>query len=100
MTVKEKAEMENLRRRLVAQRAEIRRLQLAGSSDPDRLTVGALWHATTNDIYLAREGQGPLKLPAGGRLQLEHAELVVKSIQICTRMSEAPYYLVSVEEHV
>ena len=95
---KQLAELLNLRKRVEAQRTEIRRLQLG--TDPKRLTVGAFWHATTNDIFLERDGREPLKLPAGDRLQLEHAELVVKSIQIRTRASEAPYFLVTVEENI
>lgn len=38
------------------------------------MTVKELWKATTADIYLARQGKEPLKLPSGGRLQIEHAK--------------------------
>ena len=38
------------------------------------MTLQELWKATTADIYLTRKGQEPLKLPSGGRLQIEHAE--------------------------
>lgn len=94
MTVKEKAELLNLRRRLEAQREEIRRLQ---AERTNAMTVYDLWLATTNDIYLRRYGQTPLKLPSGGRLQLEHRNLIVRKIEIVTRASEAPCLLVETE---
>lgn len=103
MTNKERAELMALRRRRVeAQREEIRRLQ--AEKDGGRLiaptggvTLGALWKATTNDIYLRRFGQAPLKLPSGGRLQLEHRDLIVRKIEIVTRACEAPCLLVEWE---
>lgn len=94
MTEKERAEMRNLRKRVETQREEIRRLQ-AGRSKA--MTVNDLWLATTNDIYLRRYGQTPLKLPSGGRLQLEHRDLIVKKIEIVTRACEAPCFLVETE---
>lgn len=54
--------------------------------------------ATTADIYLARKGREPLKLPSGGRLQIEHAEKKVWRIHIRTRASESPYLLVDAVE--
>lgn len=62
------------------------------------MTVQELWKATTADIYLTRKGQEPLKLPTGGRLQIEHAEKKVWRIQIRTRASESPYLLVDAVE--
>lgn len=114
MTYKEKAELMALRRRVEAQRAEIRRLQAGGASPSptaeksgpghglgaaptEEITVGALWKATTQDIYLRRYGQAPLKLPSGGRLQLEHRCLIVRKIEIVTRACEAPCLLVETE---
>lgn len=117
MTEKERAELMALRRRVEAQREEIRRLQTgrdaircAGTSSTasgppspcegkarETITVGALWKATTQDIYLRRYGQAPLKLPSGGRLQLEHRDLIVRKIEIVTRASEAPCFLVETE---
>ena len=61
------------------------------------MTVYDLWLATTNDIYLRRFGRPPLKLPSGGRLQLEHRALIVRKIEIVTRASEAPCLLVETE---
>lgn len=114
MTEKERAEMRNLRKRVEAQREEIRRLQAGGASPSppaeksgpghglgaaptEAITVGALWKATTNDVYLRRYGQPPLKLPSGGRLQLEHRDLIVRKIEIVTRACEAPCFLVETE---
>lgn len=112
MTEKERAEMRNLRKRVETQREEIRRLQAGGASPsptaeksgPPRtsapteaITVGALWKATTQDIYLRRYGQTPLRLPSGGRLQLEHRDLIVRKIEIVTRACEAPCFLVETE---
>lgn len=58
------------------------------------LTVKDIWIRSTCDIFLDRgEGLQPLKLPTGGRLLLEHAELQVVSILIRTRASESPYML-------
>lgn len=62
------------------------------------MTVKELWMATTADIYLVRQGKEPLKLPSGGRLQIEHAEKKVWRIQIRTRASESPYLLVETVE--
>ena len=62
------------------------------------MTVKELWMATTADIYLARKDREPLKLPSGGRLQIEHAEKKVWRIQIRTRASESPYLLVDTVE--
>lgn len=62
------------------------------------MTVKELWMATTADIYLARKAREPLKLPSGGRLQIEHAEKKVWRIQIRTRASESPYLLVDTVE--
>lgn len=93
MTDKEKAELLNLRKRVQAQREEIKRMQ--GQKPADAwFTMQSLWLATTNDIYLVRGEQAPLKLPTGGRLQAEHAELLVTRIEIQTRASEAPCLLV------
>lgn len=112
MTYKEKAELMALRRRVEAQREEIRRLQAGGASPSptaeksrpprvsvptEEITLGALWKATTQDIYLRRFGQTPLKLPSGGRLQLEHRDLIVRKIEIVTRACEAPCFLVETE---
>lgn len=58
------------------------------------MTVKDIWIRSTCDIFLDRgEGAEPLKLPSGGRLQIEHAELLVVSIIIKTRASESPYLL-------
>ncbi len=58
------------------------------------VTVRDIWIRSTCDIFLDRgEGVQPLKLPTGGRLQIEHAELLVVSIRIRTRASESPYLL-------
>ena len=55
------------------------------------MTVKDIWIRSTCDIFLERgEGLQPLKLPTGGRLLLEHAELQVVSILIRTRASESP----------
>ena len=94
MTYKEKAELMALRRRVETQREEIRRLQ-AEREKP--MTVNDLWKVTTNDIYLRRFGQTPLKLPSGGRLQLEHRDLIVRKIEIVTRACEAPCFLVETD---
>lgn len=97
MIDKEKAELLNLRKRVRAQREEILRLQ--GQKPADAwFTVQSLWLATTNDIYLVRGDLPPLKLPTGGRLQAEHAELIVQKIEIQTRASEAPFLLVWTRE--
>lgn len=100
MTNKERAELMTLRRHVEAQREEIRRLQAPGGASPsptEEITVGALWKATTQDIYLRRYGQAPLKLPSGGRLQLEHRDLIVRKIEIVTSACEAPCFLVETE---
>lgn len=91
---KQLAELLNLRKRVEAQREEIRRLQ---EERTNAMTVYDLWKATTNDIYLRRFGQTPLKLPSGGRLQLEHRVLIVRKIEIVTRACEAPCLLVETE---
>ena len=58
------------------------------------VTVRDIWTRSTCDIFLDRgEGVQPLKLPSGGRLQIEHAELLVVSIIIRARASESPYML-------
>lgn len=103
MTYKEKAELMSLRRRVEAQREEIRRLQAPRpggrliAAPTEEITVGALWKATTQDIYLRRFGRPPLKLPSGGRLKLEHRDLIVRKIEIVTRACEAPCLLVETE---
>lgn len=106
MTNKERAELMVLRRRVETQREEIRLLQAEKAGGPghglgvaptEAITVGALWKVTTQDIYLRRFGQAPLKLPSGGRLQLEHRDLIVCKIEIVTRASEAPCLLVETE---
>lgn len=94
MTYKEKAELMALRQRVETQREEIRRLQ---EERTNAMTVYDLWKATTSDIYLRRYGQTPLKLPSGGRLQLEHRDLIVRKIEIVTRASEAPCLLVETD---
>ena len=94
---KQLAELLNLRKRVEAQREEIRRLQEERNKP---MTVNDLWLTTTNDIYLRRFGKTPLKLPSGGRLQLEHRNLIVRKIEIVTRASEAPCFLVTVEENI
>ncbi|MBQ2633438.1 MAG: hypothetical protein IJF88_02510 [Oscillospiraceae bacterium] len=59
------------------------------------MTVKDLWLHTGHDIYLDRgENAAPLKLPTAGRLQAEHAGLLVVSIDIRTRSMEPPYLLV------
>lgn len=93
MTEKENAELLNLRKRVQAQREEIKRLQ-GGQKPADAWTVQSLWLATTNDIYLVRGDQAPQKLPTGGRLLVEHAVQMVTKIEIQTRASEAPCLLV------
>lgn len=58
------------------------------------VTVKDIWTRSTCDIFLDRgEGAEPLKLPTGGRLQIEHAELLLVSMIIRTRASESPYML-------
>lgn len=93
MTEKEKAELLNLRKRVQAQREEIKRLQ-GGQKPADAWTVQPLWLATTNDIYLVRGDQAPQKLPTGGWLIPEICDLIVTRIEIQTRASEAPCLLV------
>ena len=63
------------------------------------MTVKELWDVTTCNIYLKRPEREPLKLPAGGRLQIEHAELTVK--RILTEkfsMESVPHMIVETEE--
>ena len=66
------------------------------------MTVKELWDATTCDLYLLKhsaEGVDQrIKLPSGGRLQIEHAELTVKRITPIKRASESPYLLIETEE--
>ena len=58
------------------------------------VTVKDIWTRSTCDVFLDRgKDAAPLKLPTGGRLQIEHAELLVVSIRIRTRASESPYLL-------
>ena len=92
---KQLAELLNLRKRVRAQREEILRLQ---GGKEHAMTVRDLWLTTTNDLYLVRGDQLALKLPTGGRLQVEHAELIVQKIEIQTRASEAPCLLVWTRE--
>lgn len=95
MIEKEKAELLNLRKRVRDQREEILRLMNALQAKLAlSMTIQDLWSVTTNDIYLVRGDQAALKLPSGGRLQAEHAELLVTRIEIQTRASEAPFLLV------
>lgn len=67
------------------------------------MTVQELWNVTTCEIFL-EQGTGAdgvakrVKLPTGGRLQIEHAEKKVWRIQIRTRASESPYLLVDAVE--
>lgn len=91
MIDKEKAELLNPRKRVRAQREEIKRLQ---ERKENAMTVRDLWLATTNDIYLVRGDLPALKLPTGGRLLVEHAVQMVTKIEIQTRASEAPCLLV------
>ena len=62
------------------------------------MTVKKLWDVTTCNIYLKRPEREPLKLPSGGRLQIEHAELRVKKIELVKRSMEPPYMVVETEE--
>lgn len=66
------------------------------------MTVRDLWDVTTCDLYLMKhsaEGVDQrIKLPSGGRLQLEHAEKVVTRITPVKRASESPYLLIEAEE--
>lgn len=66
------------------------------------MTVRELWDVTTCEIYLLRRhADGVLqrvKLPDGGRLQLEHGEMTVNRITPVKRASESPYLLVEVDE--
>lgn len=57
-------------------------------------TVKDIWLLSTCDLYLDRgEDRPPLKLPSGGRLQIEHAERLVVSIIVKKRSMEGPYLL-------
>lgn len=95
MIDKEKAELLNLRKRVQNQRSEILRLTNALREKLQAaMTIYDLWSVTTNDIYLMRGDLPPLKLPTGGRLQAEHAELEVTRIEIRKCASEAPRLLV------
>ena len=66
------------------------------------MTVRELWDVTTCELYLLKryaDGvEQRVKLPDGGRLQIEHAELKVKRIEPIKRASESPYLLVETEE--
>lgn len=66
------------------------------------MIVNELWGVTTCDIYLLKHSAGGadrrIKLPGGGRLQIEHAELTVSRITPVKRASESPYLLVETEE--
>ena len=66
------------------------------------MTVKELWDVTTCELYLMKhsaEGVDQrIRLPSGGRLQLEHAEKVVTRITPVKRASESPYLLIEAEE--
>lgn len=67
------------------------------------MTVKELWDVTTCEIYLQRFPGAEdvslcVKLPDGGRLQLEHAERIVTRITPVKRSCESPYMLVETEE--
>ena len=65
------------------------------------MTVQELWGVTTCELYLLkRSAEGVeqrIKLPDGGRLQIEHAELTVSRITPIKRASESPYLLIETE---
>lgn len=66
------------------------------------MTVKELWDVTTCEIYLLKySAEGPdqrIRLPDGGRLLIEHAELTVSRITPIKRASESTYLLVETEE--
>lgn len=66
------------------------------------MTVKELWDVTTCELYLlkrsAEGAQQRVKLPDGGRLQIEHAELRVKKIELVKRSMEPPCMVVETEE--
>lgn len=64
------------------------------------MTVRDIWSKSTCDIFIYRDAfrERRTKLPSGGRLQIEHAELIVDDIAIVTRASESPYLLLRVED--
>ena len=66
------------------------------------MTVKELWDVTTCEMcLLKRTAEGVdqrVRLPDGGRLQIEHAELNVKRITPIKRASESPYLLIETEE--
>lgn len=64
------------------------------------MTVQDIWSKSTCDIFIYRDAfrERQTKLPAGGRLLIEHAELIVEQIDIVTRASESPYLLLRVED--
>lgn len=64
------------------------------------ITVKDLWEVTTNDIviYYEKNANKRVKLPAGGRLQIEHAELIVTRIEVVKRSMEPPFFNVCVRE--
>ena len=62
------------------------------------MTVRELWEVTTCDIYLVRAGRETLKLPSGGRLQIEHGALRVRTILTKKFSTEATPHLEVVAE--
>ena len=66
------------------------------------MTVKELWNVTTCELYLLKRGadgvQQRVRLPDGGRLQIEHAELKVSRITPIKRASESSYLLIETEE--
>lgn len=63
------------------------------------MTVKDLWETTTCDVVIYGEGN-PLrtvKLLSGGRLQVEHAEMIVKKIDIVKQSMEPCYLKVCVK---
>lgn len=66
------------------------------------MTVKELWDVTTCDLYLlqrtAEDVDRRVKLPSGGRLLIEHAELTVSRITPIKRASESSYLLIETEE--
>lgn len=63
------------------------------------MTVKDVWIRSTCDVFLDRgEDAEPLKLPTGGRLQIEHAERLVVSIIVRSRSMEGPYLLLKTTE--
>lgn len=65
------------------------------------MTVKELWDVTTCEIQIIKRRPGVVhctRLPDGGRLQIEHAELRVKKIELVKRSMEPPYMVVETEE--